>query len=68
MKEYRLDKTTFKIMTFEEADMMNVYESDISYRERLREAYYLTSIAFGFDLENPPKLDRTVFSSRKQPG
>lgn len=67
MNEYRFDKTAFKAMTFEEADMANIYGIDTSYGERLRQAWYLISIAYGFDIENPPKLDRTVFSSRKQP-
>lgn len=65
MKEYRLDKTAFKMQTFEEADMSNVYGKEISYSERFRRAYYLTSIAYKFSRENPPRLDRTFFSSRK---
>jgi hypothetical protein len=33
--------------------------------ERLRAAAYLNSVAYGYDLQNPPKLDRTAFSTRQ---
>ncbi len=33
--------------------------------ERLQAAFYLNSIAYDFNLSSPPKLDRTVFSMRK---
>ena len=32
--------------------------------ERLRVAMYLNSVAFNFDINNPPRMDRTVFSCR----
>jgi hypothetical protein len=67
MKEYKFDKTAFKIQTFRESEMSNVTGNDISYAERLRMAYYLNAIAYGFSRNNPPKLDRTFFVSRKQP-
>ncbi|GAA4042922.1 hypothetical protein GCM10022409_31080 [Hymenobacter glaciei] len=35
--------------------------------ERLRAAQYLNSVAFNFDLDNPPRLDRTAFSCRAHP-
>ena len=65
MKEYRLDKTAFKMQTFEEANMNNIFDDDVPLAERLRQAYYLTSIAYGFSRDNPPKLDKSVFSMRK---
>lgn len=34
-------------------------------RERLEAAFYLNSVAYNFDINNPPKMDRTVFSMRK---
>jgi len=66
MKEYRLDKTAFKVQTFNESDMANVCGKEVSYSERFRRAYYLNSIAYQFSRQNPPRLDKTVFSSRKQ--
>ena len=65
MKEYRLDKTVFKMQTFEEADMDNVFEDNVPLDERLRQAYYLTSIAYNFSLDNPPPLEKNLFSMRK---
>jgi hypothetical protein len=34
-------------------------------KERLEDALYLNSVAYNFDINNPPKLDRTAFSMRK---
>ena len=65
MKKYTLDRTVFKMQTFAEAESGNIFEHDVPYAERLRQAYYLISVAYGFSLDNPPKLDRTVFSCRK---
>jgi hypothetical protein len=31
----------------------------------LEAVFYLNSIAYGYDVNNPPKMDRTVFSTRK---
>jgi hypothetical protein len=61
----KFDKTAFKVMTFEEADAANVYNKNVSYSERLRQAYYLISQAYGFTMDNQPKIDKTCFSSRK---
>jgi hypothetical protein len=66
MKEYRLDKTQFKMQTFKEAGMANICGEDVPYAERFRRAYYLISLAYRFSRYNPPKLDRTFFSSRKR--
>ncbi len=65
MADYKFDRTAFRIMTFEEADAANVYDKDISYSERLRQAYYLISQAYGFTIDNPPKMDKACFSKRK---
>jgi len=66
MKEYKLDKTAFKIQSFKEAEMSNVADKETSYAERLRMAYYLNSIAYRFSRNDPPRLDKTLFTSRKQ--
>lgn len=64
-KKYRLDRTQFKMQSFEEADMQYDYWKKQSITERLRAATYLISVAFDFDLNHPPRLDRTIFSMRK---
>ena len=33
--------------------------------ERLRAAAYLNSVAYGYDFDNPPRLDRTAFTTRR---
>ena len=66
MKEYKLDRTAFKMMTFEEAEMENIYKPDVPYTERLRQVYYLISIAYEFDMDNPPKMDKTVFPAENK--
>lgn len=65
MADYKLDRTAFRMMKFKEADAANVFDKGIPYPERLRQAYYLISQAYGFSETNQPKLDRKHFSSRK---
>ena len=65
MSEYRYDRSSFKMQTFKEADGANTFDKSILYTERLGQAYYLLSQAYGFLLSDPPKLDRSWFSSWK---
>ena len=64
-KKYRMDKTAFKLQTVEEADDAMRDYTNHSIQERLRIYWYLTSIAYKFDLENPPRMDKTVFQMKK---
>ena len=32
---------------------------------RLRAAFYLNSVAYNFDINFPPKMDKTIFKARK---
>ena len=64
-KPYRLDRTKFKAQSFEAADNQYEYWQKKTIEERLRAAHYLISVAYDFDINNPPKLDRTAFSARK---
>ncbi|MEL6717671.1 MAG: hypothetical protein AAFO82_07165 [Bacteroidota bacterium] len=61
---FRLDRTKFQMQTFEEADF-NLHEEPKNYIECLRDAHYLISVAYNFDINHPPRLDRTIFSMRK---
>lgn len=63
--KYRMDKTAFKVQTFEEADDAMQDYSSYSMQERLRIYWYLTSIAYKFDLDNPPRMDKAVFRIKK---
>ena len=65
-KKYRLDKTVFHAMTAEESDYYMRNYRKYNWQERLKISYYLTSLAYGFDITNPPRMDKTVFSISKQ--
>jgi hypothetical protein len=65
MKDFKFDKTAFKIQTFKEADAANIFGKEVPYIERLRQAYYLISQAYGFSMSNQPKLDKKYFTTRK---
>ncbi|MBK8953425.1 MAG: hypothetical protein IPM85_15355 [Chitinophagaceae bacterium] len=62
---YRMDKTAFRLQTVEEADeaMRNYHNHSI--KERLEIAFYLTSVAYKFDMNNPPRMDKTAFCIKK---
>jgi len=47
--------------------MQYEYWKKQSIEERFRAAFYLNSIAYNFDLNNPPLMDKTVFSMGKLP-
>jgi len=64
MKPYKLDRNVFKAQTFEEASNQYNYWKKQSCDERLRAAFYLNSVAFNFDINNPPKLDRSLFNMK----
>ena len=60
-----MDKTAFKLQTVEEADDAMRNYINHSVKERLEIAYYLTSVAYKFDMHNPPRMDKTAFCIKK---
>ncbi|UYZ61667.1 hypothetical protein [Hymenobacter weizhouensis] len=62
---FRLDRTAFHAGTHEQNAQYHAQQQPATPVERLRAAAYLNSIAFGYDLNNPPRLDRTTFVARK---
>ena len=62
---YKMDKTVGKAMTHKETEKEKLFPPETTVKERLNEAWYLTRQAYGIDPENPPKMDKTVGSSRK---
>lgn len=64
--KYRLDKSAFQALTVEEADDYMRNYRNYNWKERLRISLYLTSLAYRFELNNPPKMDKTLFSATKQ--
>jgi hypothetical protein len=65
MSGYKFDRTAFKMQTVEEADRANVFDESVSYTERLQQAYFLISQAYGFSMSDQPRLDKSCFTSRK---
>lgn len=65
-QKYRLDKTAFQAMTVQEADDYMRNYKNYSWKERLKISFYLTSLAYSFDINNPPKMDKTFFVALKQ--
>lgn len=65
MSDYKFDRSSFKMQSFEEADRANVFDKSVPYAERLRQAYFLISQAYGFSLDDEPRMDKTIFSCRK---
>lgn len=63
---YKFDKTAFQAMTASEADEYQRDYSKESMERRLEIALYLTSIAYNFDMNNPPRMDKIIFSAEKQ--
>jgi hypothetical protein len=62
---YKFDRTAFQAMTVEQADNYQRDYSNYSVNQRLGIALYLTGIAYNFDIANPPKMDKTIFSKEK---
>ena len=63
---FKLDRTTGKGQSHEEATAnQTAYWKSKTVDERLAAVMYLNSIVYNFDINNPPRLDRTVFSTRK---
>ena len=65
MEDYRLDRGHFQILTLQGADDEWNDHSQLDWKQRLRLALYLNSIAYGYAGQEMPVMDRTVFQSRK---
>lgn len=63
--EFRLDRTAFHLGNHREIERYHISCQAESIIDRLRAASYLNSVAFNYDLNSPPQLDRTAFTTRK---
>jgi hypothetical protein len=66
MRPNKLDRTVFKHQTIQEASHNLEYWKSQSYEKRLEAANYLNSVAYNFDTDNPPRLDKTYFKIRQR--
>jgi hypothetical protein len=62
---YKMDKSIGKGKTFAEAEKDKIFPKETTPAERLQQSWYLTCMAYGIDPLNPPKMDKTISSSRK---
>ena len=58
---YKLDRTAFKMQTYEQASDHCEYWLSKTATERLKAVAYLNSVAYNYPVHNPPRLDRTYF-------
>ncbi|MEO7983756.1 MAG: hypothetical protein ABI688_06720 [Bacteroidota bacterium] len=63
--EYRLDRTAFQKLSFEEADKQMQQSEHLSQEERFRQFNYLMSVAYRFLGESWPAMDKSTFEMRK---
>ena len=63
--DFKLDRMAFRRQSHEEEERQKTYKH-LSVDERLAIAFYLNSVAYGFDINNPPKMDKTAFQIRKR--
>ncbi|MDQ3108794.1 MAG: hypothetical protein M3R17_02775 [Bacteroidota bacterium] len=63
--DFKLDRTAFRATNHKEKGNDLSYWKSKTNEERLAAAFYLNSVAYNFDINNPPRMDRTVFSMRK---
>lgn len=67
MEKYKLDRMAFFAGTNQEVEERSREEDAMmTYVERLQVAFYLNSVAYNFDINNPPKLDRNHFEILKR--
>ena len=57
----KFDRTAFKHQTAQEASYQLEYWQKQSYSKRLEAANYLNSVVYNFDINNPPKMDKSFF-------
>lgn len=61
----KLDRSAFRIQSFKQADHNRKEWLTKSPEERWTDSWYLLASAWGFDPDNPPRMDKTIFSMRK---
>jgi hypothetical protein len=64
--EFKLDRNAFRAGQAKDQVNYGMEYRGKSTSELIEIAMFLNSIAYGFDPQNPPRMDRTVFSVRKQ--
>lgn len=66
MSEFRLDRTYFRMEKSDDAVNEYAYWKNKTNEERLAAAFYLNSVAYNFDINDPPRMDKTIFQMIKR--
>jgi hypothetical protein len=66
MKEFKFDKTAFKASNAGEADRDMRNHKLLTPEKRLQISTYLICSAYNMDVNNPPGMDKNIFSLRKR--
>lgn len=61
----RLDRNSFKTYNFNTQSNEAANYKNYTLTQRIEVFNYLQSVAYNFELNNYPKMDKTIFSSRK---
>ena len=62
---YRLDKSAFEALSFEDADKRMNSSTGVPWNESVNQFNYLISVAFGFLGKEWPRMDKTHFQKIK---
>ncbi len=61
----KLDRNSFKSYNFSNQNKEADNYKNFTFEQLVEVFNYLQSVAYNFELNNYPKMDKTVFSSRK---
>ena len=64
MNSFKLDRTAFRGQTRQEAANHADHYKKLTWQERLRITAYLNSVCYNFDMNNPPRMDKSRFSTK----
>ena len=64
MSNFKMDRTAFKPQTMTEAANHSEYYKKMTWQERMTITTFLNSIAYKFDINNPPKMNRNIFVAK----
>jgi hypothetical protein len=62
MSTFKLDRTAFKPQTKAQAANHSDFYKKLTWQERLSITFFLNSVAYHFDTNNPPRISRNQFS------
>ncbi|HVK97984.1 MAG TPA: hypothetical protein VM368_09205 [Flavisolibacter sp.] len=63
---YRLDRTAFEALSFDDANKKIQSSVHLNQQERFNQFNYLMAVAYGFLGKPWPKMDRTAFEKIKR--